>query len=296
MELCMTQKEFEELAKSHSKWVWSEGKEGKRLELEDEDLSKIDFGRGYYFKGAVFSKCNFSGMTLRACFFPEAHFTNCNFDDTTIYYCTFTKADFTNVSFKNATIYASHFRFSNILKLDAEESKFIDCDFDGATILLTNFKNSILKSSSFFNTAIEQVDFYGTDFSGVKLVSSIDYVKKQFEQSKVGGFYAYKVFNYFRKVPSYWILEENQIISETVNYDRSLACGSGIHVGSFDYVKKMIKLNPAMKELKIWKVYIAPEWLPGVVVPFKADGDIRCEKCQLIEEYTYEELFGKEDE
>lgn len=292
----MTQEEFEELAKSHSKWAWSGGKEGKRLELEGEDLSKLDFGRGYYFKEAKFSKCNFSGMTLRACFFPESRFTNCNFNDTAIYYCTFSKAEFTDVSFENATIYASHFNPSKIFGFNAKGSRIIDCDFDKATMYQANFRNSILKDSSFLNASIDEVNFYDADISGVKLDSPIDYMRKQFESSPTGGYYGYKFFNYFRRAPSYWILEENQIISESVNYDKSLVGGSGIHIGGLDCIKRMIKLNPELKEQKIWKVYIAPEWLPGVVVPFNSDGDIRCERCQLVKEYTYDELFGKENE
>lgn len=292
----MTQKEFEELAKNHSKWVWSNGKEGKRLELENEDLSKLEFGRGYYFKEATFFNCNFSGMTLRGCFFSGCRFINCNFNNTAIYYCTFSKADFSNVSFEDATIYSSRFDFSRFLDFNAEGSRIIDCEFDKAEMLQVNFKNSVLRDSNFFDANIDEINVYNADLSGVKLASPIDYIKEQLEPSTVGGYYGYKLFNFYRKAPSYWSLKKNQIISESVNYDRSLTSGSGIHIGNLDFIKRMIKLNPEAKEQKIWKVYIAPEWLPGVVVPFNSDGDIRCERCQLIEEYSYEELFGKENE
>lgn len=34
--------------------------------------------------------------------------------------------------------------------------------------------------------------------------------------------------------------------------------------------------------IKIWKVLIRWEWLPGVVVPYHTNGKVRCERVELL--------------
>lgn len=71
--------------------------------------------------------------------------------------------------------------------------------------------------------------------------------------------------------------EYGKILSETCNPDRGCLLGSGINVDHYHWVKQI------MEPKIIYKLLIRYEWLPGVIVPFKTEGEIRTSRVQMME-------------
>lgn len=292
----MTQEEFDEKMNAHFIWANSKGKDGKQLACKNECFSNLEFS-GWQLSEASFIDCDFSNMAISDIIFKGANLTGCKFDGSKIAYCDFSRAYMPRTFFTNAIIYSSNFNGIRGIKAKINKAMVINCDFSNTSLMAMDFDNSILTNSNFTNTTIDtDTSFNGTNFSGVRgLVSPIDYMAENFEKNnKTSGYYAYKVFGAYRMPPSYWEIKKGSIITETACFDRRDICACGINVSTLDCLYGRAQASPE-KFKKIWKVYIAPEWLPGVIVPFSTIGDIRCEKCQLVEEYTYEELFGERE-
>jgi hypothetical protein len=83
----------------------------------------------------------------------------------------------------------------------------------------------------------------------------------------------YKSFNENYPKPDYWYQEE--IIEETVLFDRTIDCACGINVGTLSWCEKNCSNN-------IYKCIIEWEWLPGICVPYGSKGKIRAEKVRIL--------------
>jgi hypothetical protein len=110
------------------------------------------------------------------------------------------------------------------------------------------------------------------------LLSAVDYLHHHFERTDA-GYIAYKTFGAYKTPPDKWEIKEGSVIEETVNPDRCTVCGSGVNVGTRDWVTE----NGKAHRLDVWKCLIRWEWLPGVIVPYMTDGKIRCERVELLE-------------
>lgn len=115
----------------------------------------------------------------------------------------------------------------------------------------------------------------GADLSGTKgLVIPSEYIAQHFERVK-DGYIGYKTFGGKFPPPDSWVIKPGEIITETVNPNRTDDCGSGINIAPLDWVKGRYKGD-------IWQVLIRWEWLADVVVPYNTDGKIRCGKAELV--------------
>lgn len=115
------------------------------------------------------------------------------------------------------------------------------------------------------------------DLSGADLQSQTDFMTANFEKTG-DGYIAYKTFNGQYLAPDARKIEQGSVISEAVNPNRTNLCGCGINVAPLEWVKKR-----CAKGATIWKVLIRWEWAAGIVVPYNSDGEIRCERVELLE-------------
>ena len=155
--------------------------------------------------------------------------------------------------------------FNKILEL---HKKWLNGDPDG--------KRAYLRGSDLRGSDLSGCDLRGCNLSGCDgLISPIQYMDQHYERC-ADGYIAYKTFNAIYNQPSKWDIVPGAVIEETVNANRTDACGCGINVAPLDWVKQRYDTG-------IWKVLIRWEWLPGVCVPYNTDGKIRCERVQLLE-------------
>ena len=201
------------------------------------------------------------------------------------------KADLSNTDLSGIDFTTLMPQRPDLIAIDFSNSDFSNsdlsyCFMNDATLINANFTNACLKhtyliranctGANFNNTDLRFTDFHNTNLSNAKnLISTIDYLKSNFEFTSE-GIIAYKIFNLAHKTPNYWKIEPGNVIEEVCLSDRAIPCGCGINVATFSYLKQHGYGT-------IWKLLIRWEWLPGVVVPYNTDGQIRCEKAEIIE-------------
>ena len=122
---------------------------------------------------------------------------------------------------------------------------------------------------------LSSANLYGAGLSGTKgLVIPSEYIAQHFERVK-DGYIGYKTFGGVFSPPDRWAIKPGEIITETVNPNRTDNCGSGINIAPLDWVKGHYQGD-------IWQVLIRWEWLADVIVPYNTDGKIRCGKVELV--------------
>lgn len=77
---------------------------------------------------------------------------------------------------------------------------------------------------------LEDANLKGANLSGaVGIPSAIDFMERMFKRT-ADGYIAYKVFGGQYSPPAAWRIEPRSIISENVNFDRTVSCGCGINI------------------------------------------------------------------
>lgn len=180
----MTQKELDILLDKHERWLFSNGTEGKRLDLRDTDLS-----------GAVFS-----GRNLSMCSMFRCNLTGAKFDDTHMLHAHLTKSrmiecslygmydvaysDWRGVDLSRSTIRHVHFLhvdFTDARICEAHiQAGFFDCTmnytqlcactiegvgFDTVGMYKAKFTDSTIRDSSFKRVNLQGVDISGACFA-----------------------------------------------------------------------------------------------------------------------------------
>lgn len=161
-------------------------------------------------------------------------------------------------------------------RADLSGAKLSGADLSEANLSGANLSEAKLSRADLSWSKLSRADLSGADLSGAKgLTSAADFLKTHFEQTEA-GYIAYKTFNSRYCAPSPWSIEKGSIIEENVNFDRCTNCGCGINVAPIEWVERHYSGA-------VWKVLIRWEWLAGVCVPYMSDGQIRCERVELLE-------------
>ena len=155
-------------------------------------------------------------------------------------------------------------------------------DLRGANLRRANLNGEDLSWADLRGANLSGADLRGAnlsraDLSGAKgLLDTVNYMEAHFERVE-RGYIVYKTFGGNYEHPTEWEIKPESIITETVNYDRCTACGSGINVAPLEWVKRVYPNK------QIWKCLIEWPWLVGVCVPYSTDGKIRCSRVRLLE-------------
>ena len=149
-------------------------------------------------------------------------------------------------------------------------------DLRGANLRDADLRDADLSYADLSCANLRNADLRNVDLSSAKgLLSAVNFMETNFERT-AEGYLAYKTFGGQYKIPLGWKIEKGAVISENVNACRVDSCGSGINVAPLDWVKSHYCGE-------IWKVLIRWQWQSGVCVPYNTDGEIRCERVELIE-------------
>lgn len=172
----------------------------------------------------------------------------------------------------------ANLRGVNLMDANLTEANLSFANLKGANLRGAILVNANLRGANLTGANISFANLKGANLSDVDgLLSSIDYLNSHFKRTDK-GYIAYKIFGQRHALPDKWDIQPNSVISENVNFDRCRNNGCGINVGTLEWIKKH---NP--KKSDVWKVLIKYEWLAGACVPYHTDGNIRCERVQLIE-------------
>lgn len=159
-----------------------------------------------------------------------------------------------------------------------EDADLRDADLSNTNLRFADLNDADLRDANLSKADLSNANLSGTNLSGVEgLVSSIDYMKANFERT-ADGYIVYKCFNSSHKAPVKWKIKSGEVLEEEVNSNRTDRCGCGINVAPLKQIKREYPRS------KIYKLLIRWEWLPGVIVPYNTDGKIRCAKAMIIDE------------
>lgn len=259
----------------------------------------------------IFENCVFNGTNFAFSRLNDTSFTNCEIKDGIFSKSKFKRVDFndniiSNSNFKNldakylifndTKIHNSNFdgsKFNNteIVGSDLINCELTNCNISNIEIRVSNLSHSYFNKSIFYGYNIfDIVNLNSVNFSrSTGLLNPIDYLKDNFKFDKDGNLIVYKIFNWaYPKNPN-WNIKENSIITEEVNYDRTLNCACGINVGTSDYIYDVTL--QIKDDFNIWECIIKPEWFPGIVVPYFDLRKIRTSKLMLIKNVKREDLI-----
>lgn len=156
-----------------------------------------------------------------------------------------------------------------------------DADLSGADLREADLHGADLRyahlsSANLSGANLSGADLKGTNLSGAKSVlSAIDYMQSSFERTN-DGYIVYKTFSGSYASPKNWEIRPGSVLTENVNFDRTINCGCGINVAPLKWARGCYNGD-------IWRCLIRWEWLSGVCVPYNTDGKIRCERVELLE-------------
>lgn len=236
--------------------------------IDFDPIGKFGIYFGIYkdicFVECDFVDCNFRNTRFIQCTFQQSNIRSSNLNYTTFEGCSFIRTDLLCVEFKGAT-----FKDTKFVSIDFQESSF-DAD-------------SVIVGCTFEACFTENMTIGAMDVSGTT-IHELPNLEKHFEFG-VNGLIAYKAESYLHTAPDHWKFEPGAELTETVCTDVFTTCGSGVNVGSKEWIRENI---PLIKRL--WKVIIPYTQLPFCVIPLPFEGKIRTPYCKLIERIDRAEL------
>ena len=273
----MTREELNKILKNHEKWLNGKGEERADLSganlcradlvgsnLIGANLSEADLSEAYL------SEADLSGANLRRADLSEAYLSEAYLSEANLRRADLRRADLIGANLSEANLSEANLSEANLCRADLSRA-----NLSRANLRKANLSGADLSGADLSEADLSEANLIGADLSGANgLVSTIDFMKMNFERTDE-GYIAYKTFGSVYASPETWKIESGSIISENVNFNRTIECGSGINVAPLKWVRKNYNGD-------IWKVLIRWEWLCGVCVPYNTDGKIRCERVELI--------------
>ena len=189
------------------------------------------------------------------------------------------RADLSGADLSRADLSGANLSRADLSRADLSDANLSDANLSDANLSRADLSDANLSDANLSDADLSGANLSRANLSDAKeLLSAINYMEAHFERTD-RGYIAYKTFGANYTPPQKWAIAPESIIDETVNPDRGTTCGSGINVAPLNWVKHNAKGN----RRDVWKVLIEWAWLPGVVVPFRTDGKIRCERVRLLE-------------
>jgi uncharacterized protein YjbI with pentapeptide repeats len=162
-----------EAEKNHTLWIESSHKRGKRISLENKNLSKTSL-RGSDLSFAQFIRCNLKESFFTRVDFIGAQIDSCIFDKTISYGGTYNEASIRNCQFVNTQFELSNFidsqiedcnwKDSDCTVTEWTESKVTNCCFSNVEFERSRFHQTHFENCDFSNTRLRAVEAYGTTF------------------------------------------------------------------------------------------------------------------------------------
>ena len=220
------------------------------------DLEKIIEDHGLWLKGSKGKCANLSGTNLSGVNLSGNNLTGANLIGDNLNGANLTGADLSRADLREADLSRADLSRADLREANLREANLSRTNLSGANLSRTNLS--------------------GTNLSGVSgLSSNTEYIKNNFEADEE-GIIVYKII--YRHTPTYWDIEEGNVLEEVVNSNRCDDCGCGVNFGTKEWC---LKNYPAGR---MWKCRINWIDLADVVVPYNTNGKSRCGRLELLNE------------
>ena len=277
----------------------------KDFDFANLPISKIRFSnclfnkanfRSTDLRNVIFENCkmedsNFSNSEMKSVFFHETDLKNgSNFKNSYIKYSEFRSCEASSIDFRNSTLKESDFCCTNLEYCDFSECLIAKIKFNSVNLTNGKFLGTEFFNSKFIDSNMKYVDLTGS----IGLINPTHFIHKYFQWDRKNNvnLIVYNIFEYPTKD-----FHENQIMTEEINYDRTLEYGGGFRVFNKSGIKEFLDRRWGIKNpsasgniVQIWKCHIPVECLPGVVVPYSAENSFRTSYLVLkerIEDFTF---------
>jgi len=155
----------------HTKWLESEGKEGKRANMRGRNLTGVDLsGRSFVeasLRGAILTGANLSGIDLRAADLAEARLDDANLSGAKLAGASFARAQLHRTNLSGADLVAANFTAAISEGIDLTDAKL-----DGAILRDANFRQGHFTRASLQDANLRGITAVDADFGAVNLASA----------------------------------------------------------------------------------------------------------------------------
>lgn len=177
---------------------------------------------------------------------------------------------------------------ANLSRANLSRANFSWADLSGADLSRANLSMANLSRANLSMADLSEADLSMANLSEANLsranlsgaaglLDAAGWLAEHLEQD-AAGILAYKALpSPQRRMPEHWRIEPGAMLTEIVNPDRGTDCGSGVNVGTLEWVRANYPNKP------IWRCRIAWLDLAGVVVPFGTAGKFRAGRVTLLE-------------
>jgi Pentapeptide repeats (9 copies) len=223
----------------------------------DHSLRSLILEGHVFESGEHYADDDLSFITVSDKIFSGVRFTNVNFASMTFSGCNFSYAEFEHCHFDSTTM----FEVCDMGGVDFHEVELSGDNFTDCTRLNLSGASNYASKSDWMNDHLEKTKF---------------------------GYIVYKSFGYMYKPNPKWVIEENSVITEIVQYDNEAACSYGINVATAYTIDEYTNYHA-----DIWKCLLHFEDLVDTVVPNRTTGKFRVGRLQLLEKISAEALYSE---
>lgn len=153
------------LLESHNRWLSNE-KSGRRANLEEHNLSKLDFTNKNLI-GAMLNNCVFKNSK-----FENSDFNNASMQETEIEDSDFMGSDISRANLRGTEIKNSSFTKVRAIKTNLSYTEIYNTDMDFMECVEVDFSYSIIKDCDIFKTTFTQCNFTGSKMEHLKNIGN----------------------------------------------------------------------------------------------------------------------------
>lgn len=258
----MRNDELMELVREHETWLKTDGEAGDRLVLQNEDLTGSNLeNRNLRFsilQGSDLSESNLNGTNLAGADLRKAVMVKCQLNKTS-----FAGSFMCEAILDYSIGTCANFEFSSLAGASLYETRLCDSNFTSCDLTGCDLRFSDLRGSTFERADLEDVNLLNAYIRGCKfefanltyirgftdpVMDPMEYLNTHYTRNK-DGYIVYAVFDRSEYDLNFFKLKPGGVLRQQVDYDRNKSCGSGLRVGTKDYIRSVYQ-----------NVYITPVW------------------------------------
>lgn len=172
--------------RQHNEWNKSGGRKGKRLFLDEYDLSEID-SKLIPTEQIYLAECNLSGMRFNNASFYQAELYSCNLIGAIFEGCSFRKATFDECNIRGARFINCQFPRMDSYLSDYQNSVFDACSFEGINLMSCCLNGASLTGVDMSDAYLDKLSIDGTICTGVTNLNKAVHVSVRIDQKLFEG-------------------------------------------------------------------------------------------------------------
>jgi uncharacterized protein YjbI with pentapeptide repeats len=215
---------------------------------------------------------NLSGANLSKADLRWADLSGANLSGADLHWADLSGADLHWANLSGADLRGADLRGAHLSGAILIGADLLGAHLRGADLHWANLSGADLSGANLRGADLSEANLSGT----TGLLNPQEWIEANFKYGPEGLTVFKAIGNTSFPPNPAWIIAENSVISEEVNYCRTNDCGCGVNFGTLEFCRQNYPNS------QIWECVIEPQWLCMVVVPYNTDGKARCGKMRLL--------------